>query len=112
MARRAHPAAATRRLVAGLSTAATLGIVAAFGFIGTANDTAKASPTAVIETTPPPTIVQVVYRYVEVPAAGGAPSSGGRSTAPGSTSPSASPAPAAQPAPQPAPTPATSTKGS
>ncbi len=107
MARRAHAAAATRRLVAGLSTAATLGIVAAFGISSSGTDAATTVSTPVAPTTPP-TIVQTVYRYVEVPAGGATPSSG-RSNAPGSTS--AAPA-APAPTPQPAPQPVTRTKGS
>jgi len=101
--RRAHAAAATRRLVAGVATAATLGIVAALGITGTRTSAANSRPSQVVETTPA-TIVRTVYRYVEVPADGAAPSSG--RTATGGTS--ATPAPASRPAPKPV----TSTKGS
>lgn len=90
--RRPHPAAATRILLFGLTTASTLAIVSGLAFGEKA--ATVTSPSVAATPTPPPTIVRQVYRYV--PASGSAPSVG------------------ATPAPTPpgAPTPVTQTRGS
>ena len=123
MARRRHPAAATRILVGGFAVASTLGIVSALALDApVAGSAAPVAVTPTVPTTAPPPTVRQVYRYVPVPAGGGT-SSGGGSTSSGSTRTSSGGSSAAAPsgsaaAPAPvvsapsAPAPVTVTRGS
>ena len=116
MARRRHPAAATRILVGGFAVASTLGIVSALALDApVAGSAAPVAVTPTVPTTAPPPTVRQVYRYVPVPAGGGT-SSGGGSTSSGGSSAAAPSGSAAAPAPvvsaPSAPAPVTVTRGS
>jgi len=119
MARRRHPAAATRILVGGFAVASTLGIVSALAL--DARVAGSAAPVAVtpsVPTTAPPPTVRQIYRYVPVPAGGGASSGGstssgsGRTSAGGSSAGAASGSTVAAAPAASAPAPATVTRGS
>ena len=104
--RRPHPAAATRILLAGLTTAAMLGIVSALALAEP--PMASTTPTVVAApSTPSPTLVRKVYRSVPIGASGASSSVG----TPNPIS-SGSSTPAPTPTPTPAPQPITQTRGS